>query len=366
MLKQLLVGIGGGMVVGFAGIWLVLALGGGGPIARVMGGVGIADVLALYLALLTSITVHELGHLVGGRLGGARFLMFVVAPLRIVRTTKGLEASLVFNLGAIGGFAASMPDPERPLIRQLVPLIAGGPIASLALAFGAALLAPALSGRAEVWCGVLAAISALLFLVSAIPTRIGGMWSDGRQLLDIARGGRGVEQRCLVTQLYMENHAGVRPRDVDPRRLAQALDEVPGDILFDIGTFAHAYAAALDAGRIDEAGRWLDRIEDVFERYPMGFRQALALELAYFEAAHRGNAERARAWLAHARGGITEPSRVALADAALALVERRDGDARAALARCRAALRAPTSPGTAAMTADQVSALEAKLATAAA
>ena len=320
--------------------------------------------LALYPLSVLAVVVHELGHLAGGRLGGMRFLMFVVPPIRITRTAAGVRITRARNFGSIGGLAASTPDPSRPLLPQMVPLILGGPLASLLLALASGALAVTTTGTPQLLLATLAVVALLGFVFSAVPLKIGGMWTDGRQLLDLARGGALVERRWVVMSLMMALLAGTRPRDLDARQLERALGYAPGELLFDVSTWYYAYAAASDAGRVADAGRWLDRIEEAFERYPQGLRQGYALELAYFEAAHRGNTVRAKAWLAHASGGLTEPCRVALAQAALAAAEGRDGDATSAIARCRDALREPIVAGTAPMTADQAAALEAKLAAA--
>ena len=92
------------------------------------------DLLALPLSLFLVVLVHELGHLAGGRLRGMRFLLLIVGPLRLRRTVSGLKLDWFLRGDTFGGLAAAMPTKDRIGAREFLPLVIGGPFASLLLA----------------------------------------------------------------------------------------------------------------------------------------------------------------------------------------------------------------------------------------
>jgi hypothetical protein len=56
------------------------------------------------------LAVHEAGHLFGGFLRGMRFLLYIVGPFQLTRTTSGIQFKWIFNLGTFGGLAAATPN----------------------------------------------------------------------------------------------------------------------------------------------------------------------------------------------------------------------------------------------------------------
>jgi hypothetical protein len=96
----------------------------------------------LLLTVHAVIAVHELGHLLGGRLVGFRFRLLVVGPLRIVADDDRLRLGLNRNLIEYAGVAGSAPEdatasgPE--FTKRMAIVLAAGPILSL-LAGGLAL-----------------------------------------------------------------------------------------------------------------------------------------------------------------------------------------------------------------------------------
>jgi len=69
----------------------------------------------------------------------------------------------------------------------------------------------------------LGAMSFFISVMTLVPYRYGGLASDGAQMLQLLRGGPGVEQQ-LATQLLLAALVnGVRPRDLDEALMTQAL-----------------------------------------------------------------------------------------------------------------------------------------------
>jgi hypothetical protein len=309
------------------------------------------DLLALPLLFLLVLAVHEAGHLLGGFRHGMRFLLFIVGPFQWSRTPSGIRFSWIFNLGTLGGLAASTPNPDRPMKPQLLSLIAGGPIASLLLAI-MGLAAVGLEGRIGTYGLILGALSLLIFLVTAIPLRAGGFMSDGMQFIEVIRGGPAVEERQALIVLMAQSLGGTRPRDLDGAVIRQALDFESAEPVRRVAARLYAYLVAVDSGseRAAEHAAWLAENIDGF---PDGFRQSIAIELA-LHAATTGDLAGARDWLKRAKGGVVDASRRALAEAYVAILETDPERARTLLAQARKQLPRGMDPGLNVLTADQI------------
>lgn len=319
------------------------------------------DLLALPVLIVFVLAFHEAGHLAGGMSRGMRFLLFIAGPLGWVRGRDGIRFRWFFNLGTLGGVAAAMPVADRPLKPQLARLIIGGPLASLVLVALAMVVFWWVPGRIGAYGLVTAGLSLAIFVVTAVPMRSGGFMSDGMQLLQLGRDPAMVERRARLLALMGQGLAGVRPRELDSAALEHAQSITGHEPLYDVGVYLYSHYRALDAGDIDDAAHWLDRVEPLLDHYPDGFRQAIAVELALFEALHRHRADVAQAWLARAKGGVVDVSRRQLAQAALALRLGQREVALAALAEAEARLGGSMDPGTSLLSADQAAAMRREL-----
>lgn len=322
------------------------------------------DLLALPVIMVFVLAFHEAGHLAGGMSRGMRFLLFIAGPFGWVRGKDGVRFRWFFNLGTLGGVAAAMPVPGLPLKPQLTRLVVGGPLASLVLAVVGFVVFWFVPGRIGALALVTGGLSLAIFVVTAVPMRSGGFMSDGMQLLKLSRQPDMVERRARLLALMGQGLAGLRPRDYDGESLAHAQAITGDEALYDVGVWLYSYFHALDNGDIAAAADFLARVERLFDDYPDGFRQSLAIELALFEALHRRRLDAARAWLARARGGVVDVSRRRLAEAAVAAREGRRDDALAALAVAEAKLGSSMDAGSTHLSADQVAGLRAELAAA--
>lgn len=349
-----LVGAGFGFLVAKGALGL-------GPVRESLEALSAWDLLALPVVWLFVISVHEGGHLLGGMARGMRFLLLIVGPFGLVRAGERLEFRWFFNLGTLGGVAAAVPNPALPLKPQLQRLVLGGPLASLLLAGLGAGLFLLTDGRVAAYALLTAALSAIIFLVTAVPMRAGGFMSDGMQFLSLARDPGMVERRARLIGLMGLSLAGNRPRDLDPAVLSQAQQLAGQETLYDVGVWLYSFLHAWDQGDQAAAGDWLDRIADVFDDYPDGFRQSVAIELALYAAWQRRDLPAALAWMARAKGGVVDASRRALADAAVSMRQGDGEHAGVALATARRMLARGMDPGLAKLSADQITALQAEM-----
>lgn len=320
-----LAGVLAGAVVG-----MIAARSGVGPQTLGLGPAEtVAFIVLLPLLLLVVLAAHELGHVVGGLIVDFRPLLFIVGPLRVERTTAGgLRYGVNRTIGLAGGLAASVPVGMHDLRRRTIVMIAGGPLASLMFGTQCLALYQTTSAIAPLTAApllTLGLLSLAIGIVTLLPVRTGGFYSDGSRLLRLMRAGEETEREVALLMLTSLSLAGTRPADWDPalvERSAGIRDGGP----FEVAGRNFAYAHALDRGDIDTARVHLEAALAMIDRLPAGGRPSLLITAATFHALHDDDPELARALLARATGQslLATPHERVLADAALLLA---DGDA---------------------------------------
>jgi len=284
------------------------------------------DLLAFPFLMLIVLGVHEIGHLIGGLSQGMRFLLLIVGPFGWHASVAGPRFEWNTNVALMGGLAATLPtETGASLRRQLLVMIAGGPLASLLLAIFAVAAIAYVDPRIAAYCLIVAATSFGIFLVTLIPTRAGGFMSDGMQLIDVWRGGTAVVERSALLRIFAQSMDGVRPRDWDPEALAELSRADSEDPTRRTGGLLYSYMWAMDGRRDADIAHYRALLESSVDEYPSGFRQSVHVELA-IGAWLAGDTDAVRRHLAASKGGIVEKSRRLLAQAALARLEGRDED----------------------------------------
>lgn len=142
--------------------------------------------LLIFPALYVAVAVHELGHLLAGRIVGMKPGGLVIGGFSIVKS--GRHHSVRFDYRRImgGGMAMFLTTKNRVGPNQFAWAVAGGPLASLALTavFGAVLLLH--SDYSGGWTNILFWVS-LLGMSSLIPASAGVNKSDGARLWELLR-----------------------------------------------------------------------------------------------------------------------------------------------------------------------------------
>ncbi len=311
------------------------------------------DLLALPVLFLLVIAVHELGHLTGGLASGMKFLLLIFGPFQWSATPEGVRFRWVTNLGLMGGIAATMPVKMDNLRNQLLPMIAGGPLASLGLAVVAAAIAVSSSGRLAGYTSIISLLSTAIFLVTAIPFRAGGFMSDGMQLVEVLRGGVGVVERSDLVRLMAQSLAGTRPRDWDADLVTRLETMNSAEPLRLMACWMLLLQRAMDQHDAEGAAVLARRLAERCEEYPDGFRQSLHIELC-IEASLRQDQATAETHLARTAGGVTERSRLELARALVCSLQGDDTGAAKHRAAGRRLLMQAMDPGLARLTVDQL------------
>ncbi|MFN8586181.1 MAG: M50 family metallopeptidase [Candidatus Eisenbacteria bacterium] len=290
----------------------------------------------LPLAWWVTVAVHEAGHLWMGVRMGMTPVLYVAGPLRVARDGTRMRAGFNANFATWGGLAASVPHDTTRFSERMSWVVAGGPLASFAFAAVCAGVVAIVGPAFAMPAATLGLMSGAIGVATLLPSTIGGFSSDGAQLLAYRRGDAKMELRGLLLALAGAGMAGVRPRELDRALIERglALDGTPLERLSLLSTAA---SAALDRG--DDAAALFAEIARRWYDYPDGFRQVLALWLAWYVATARRDLGTAREWLARGKGGLVDGALRELAEAAVASLAG-DGAARDA-ALARAAKRGP-------------------------
>ncbi len=301
-------------------------------------------VTAVLLILFLTTTIHELGHLLGGKLAGLRFHLLIIGPLRITRRGGKLRLGWHKSAAIFNGLTGCIPEDTRDLPRRLLLFTLGGPLASLAQA----MLVGWLFFRWQVdvsftnnyaWAtestALLAIFGALYFLSSMKPgSYYNGQLADGGRIVSLLQGGVAAERWCALAALYGSDQRGQRPRDWDEVLIRQALqgfehtqDSQQARLL--------AYQWSLDNGRIAQANRWLEEAVAIRPTWMPGTQVSLIWEKVYFSARYLHDVAQARRRLAQIRQKSSNQPQYLRAEAAVLLAE---GETEKAKTKAQAAL----------------------------
>lgn len=333
------------------------------------GGQTLALVALALLLLPTAVLWHELGHMVGGKAVGFRPVLLVVGPVRWQKEEGRWRIRANRSVALMGGLAVCVPSDSLSLVRRTGTLIAAGPVASLVgAAAGVGLWAalPPLGAEssfaaAYTALAVFGFANLLVAMLSLLPTRAGGFYSDGARLLRMARGGPELDREVSILLLTGATVAGVRPRDWDPDLVRRSVGEAD-DSLFHVTGLQLAFAHAQDRGAWDEARTWMHALVEAEEVMPPMLRPALRLSAAYFVAVHERDAARARELVESSKGGLVIDVHLRhVAHAAAAWASGDAATAAAELDRAEAALAGAIDRGAAAVSAERVAELRALL-----
>lgn len=246
-------------------------------------------------AFFLVVGVHEAGHAVAGSWVNFDFRMYVVGPLMWTKQHSQWVFKWNKNVNLLGGMVISLPTSSDNLGNRFSIYAMGGPMASLLLAGVAyglymfASLAPFAKSFAlqvsESLLFIISFQSSVIFLLTIVPFRTGGFYSDGARALRFMRGGDTSRYEVLLMKIITSSSGGIRPRLLNQAELQEALDlgkkiEAPTKLFIEY----YNYQSALDKGDYDEAESSLKKYLDEMNSIPEGFRSAVFLDAAFYYA----------------------------------------------------------------------------------
>ena len=206
--------------------------------------------IAVMIAFILSVVLHEGGHLVAGLLTGYRFVSFRFLNWTIIRRNGRLQWGN-YELAGTGGQCLMAP-PDRPVDQIDTRWYnAGGVLANLLIVVISALLLWAFDLPA--WLDELLVIMIILGLFigvgNGIPLKMGGVATDGLNLLQLEKDIPGKQFFCNILEFNALNQEGV-PYDEMPEHifaLPQPIDWVNS---------MHVGAALMAATRMIAVHQW--------------------------------------------------------------------------------------------------------------
>lgn len=230
----------------------------------------------LLIAFIVSVNLHELGHLIFGKLLGFRLISYQILMFNWTNQNGSMKFSLR-NVKGISGYCAMAPGRGMPVNRQAAYFAGGIALNILTGLLSAALLAlfPAMPGFWALFFIVFAGVSLYSALVSLIPFYSANNASDGMLFWNIILkrplANKLVEYNEIITQLY----GGMRPGDID---MTDTDDE--GFMLMAVLKL-YRYFKALDSGDTTKAVAAADWLENNMQSIPSAILPPVYYELCY-------------------------------------------------------------------------------------
>jgi hypothetical protein len=280
------------------------------------------NALLLLPALYLVIAIHETGHLVAGALAGIETGGIAVGGFVFIKSGKNWIFR--FERHISGGFFKPLTGTAGFRPSRYAWMIAGGPLASLALMALCGFASAQHGSGAWDWIGTLF-WTAPVGIISLIPVSSTFSKSDGALLWMLTRHPERARSWMALVAIQTEEAKGLRPREWDPRLVEQMLA-----VRASVSGYPYcqlmAYYLRIDEGTEAVA---LEHLENALAKSARGgkaFRHALFLEAASASAGIRKQAIHARTWRERACK-LRKPNSLDVVEAGIAMCEGRYQDA---------------------------------------
>lgn len=254
--------------------------------------------VALAIAFVLHIIVHEGGHLVGGLLTGYRFVSFRIFSLTLLRR-DGRYIMRRFNIPGTGGQCIMLP-PEGDAAK--VPFViynAAGVAANILLTAAAIpyfFIHSADSGMFAFLLALFIVIAGLwTAIINGIPMKINGMYNDAGNIRLMLRDMQVRRHFVLQLRAHALCQNGMHPEDF-PQEWFNIPDSGEGYGLINVVTDMFAVAREIDRADYSRAHTMLTAIRDRCTTLPDIYEKEIDCELA-FTSLMLGYEDEARALL---------------------------------------------------------------------
>ncbi|MCF8262606.1 MAG: hypothetical protein K9J12_17650 [Melioribacteraceae bacterium] len=232
--------------------------------------------LALYLVLI----IHEVGHVIGGKLVGFKFLFLTVGPLSLLNNESKLKLALNNDVSLFGGIAGCMPDSTENLPKKMLVYILGGPGASLLFALLFLGINYLILDSTNLFLLISGFGSGGIFIASIIPGKASGFKTDGAQALIFMRGGNEAEYTAITSKIMTMTLSGTRPKDWSQTEVDK-LKSIAPDVFEKVIAELFQYSIHLDNKKFEEAENILKSIEPDILATPKMIQNSFYLEMSF-------------------------------------------------------------------------------------
>ena len=290
--------------------------------------------LLLLPALYVAVAVHEVGHLVAGRIVGMSPGAIVVGGIVIFKSGQRWIIRFDYRRMFSGGLAKLLPQKTDFRPASFAWVIAGGPLASVVFALMCGIVKLRYGSGPWGWTDTLFWTALLIPVCSLIPLSRGLSKSDGARLLTLLRRPDQARPWMALWALQTEETRGVLPRDWDSELVRQTLltDRSSGEYPY---VQLLAFYRCTDAKREQMALEHLENALATSAGISKVLRQCIFLEAASSSALSRGNVSQSRIWMERV-GKVKEPLTTDSVEAVIAMREERYDHALRLLAKAQA------------------------------
>lgn len=247
--------------------------------------------IAMFVAIVLHIILHEGGHLLMGFATGYRFISFRIASVAFIRKGGRIRIRR-FKLAGTGGQCLMSPPDMTP---EKVPFFwynAGGVLMNFVFALLPLflLLMCDMPMWLEMLCMMMTIVGLFLTLANGIPMRPGGMQNDAMNILTLYRNPQ--KRRDFIRQLQIaaEVTAGKRLIEIPAEWFdADKVDDYKD--LLRLASRMNYQARLIDEGRFMDAQLSVEDLVEHFSELPMLAQQELAGEYVFTELLTEGRKE---------------------------------------------------------------------------
>lgn len=325
-ITTILLALGGG-IVGFFGAQV------GMEAAKTISTPAFITLLTLFIpAFFLVIALHEGGHALAGTYVKFNFKLYAVGPFLWEKEMSGWKFKWNKNVNTSGGMVICIPTGSEALSKRFAFYVAGGPLSSLVGAGIFYLIAIALptphNTFLEITSGlvwILAALSAVIFIMTALPFHAGGFSSDGARVLRLFRGGDVARFEVLLVKIIASSMGGVRPSLLNQDELDEAM-VLSKKINAPMGVYLNSFffQAAWDRNQLDEAEAHLANYLNESVAIPEGIRSSVYLDAVFFYAYAKNDLEKALHFWKQFKPSAIIPKSISLAaEAAIQLLQHK-------------------------------------------
>lgn len=247
--------------------------------------------IAMFVAIVLHIILHEGGHLLMGFATGYRFISFRIASIAFIHKEGKIRIKR-FKLAGTGGQCLMSPPDMVP---EKVPFFwynAGGVLMNLVFALLPLflLLACNMPMWLEMLCMMMTLVGLFLALANGIPMRPGGMQNDAMNILTLYRNPQ--KRKDFIRQLQIA--AGIT---AGKRLIEMPAEWFDSDKVDDYKDLIRLVSRINFQARLIDEGRFMDAklsVEDLMEHFselPMLAQQELAGEYVFAELLTKGRKE---------------------------------------------------------------------------
>lgn len=255
-------------------------------------------VVGLVVVNLIHIVLHELGHLIGGKLGGFTLLSFRIGFINICRENGKLKVRFQKLGNNYGGVCQMLPPKSGDIEKNFKRYVQGGIAMSIAmtLALGLLIFLRYFVTMSELPFLFFACAFPLLFptllLNLSTDAKVTGM-TDGMFLKSLKD--KNVEGICAIKTLNLQSFfvGGVRPKDV-PIEIVEDFPLLPNSNINKIVALSNQMACYLDRNEEKKVIEISDAIAQNFNSAPSIYHSQLLADVFYVEATIKKDIERAR------------------------------------------------------------------------